>query len=92
MKEATMNRHMKESLALKAQIEALQKEKDKHDDAIKAGLAEMGTDTYKHGEHKVSYKQIVSTVFDRESFEKDHPGEYDRYKTKKRTSMRYNIA
>lgn len=92
MKDATMNKHMKESLALKAQIEALQKEKDKHDDAIKAELLARGEDTYEHGDHKVTYKTIVSTTFDRERFEEDHPGEYAKYKTKVSEYQRYKIA
>lgn len=92
MKDATMNKHIKESLLLKEQIEALQKEKDKHDEAIKQELLERGEESYKHGDHKVSYKEIVSMVFDRDLFDKDHPGEYAKYRTKERRSMRYNIA
>lgn len=91
MTNRTMARHMKAAIELKAQIEELKAELEKHQDAIKAGMQAADIDEFTAAGHKATYKAVTSNRFDSSAFRKDHAALYDKYK-KPSVSMRFCLS
>ena len=61
------------------------------EDAIKAHMNETGADALTAGDHRVTWKEVVSSRFDTSTFEKDFPDVAVEY-TRKTTTRRFLIA
>lgn len=68
MNKSTMNRHIVAALKIKAEMEALKAELDKHEDAIKRGIMESGKADYDGGCHKATYRIDQQMRFNKDIF------------------------
>lgn len=91
MTDRTISRHMAEAIKIKAEINRLEEELNKHQDAIKAEMYERAIDTLELSGHKATYKEVTSSRFDSKAFQKVHKALYDSFK-KPSVSMRFTLV
>lgn len=90
MTDRTMARHMAEAIRIKSEIDALKKELEKHQDAIKAEMYERELDTLEISGKKATYKEVTSQRFDATAFQKVHKALYESFK-RPSVSMRFTL-
>ena len=69
----TFNRHINEAMRIKAEINTLKAELEKHTDKIKEELTERGLEAYECGGGKVTYKEVKKSRLDQKKLKADLP-------------------
>jgi predicted phage-related endonuclease len=76
---------------LQKSVKTLEEKIEENKNYVTSVMKEHGLDSYDAGDFTANYKDVNKSTFDKQRFENDYPGLYDKY-MKRETAKRFSIS